>query len=63
MTKTGKLKDEMAKIAFGNLELRYATAEAMLKACKEAGLMFARTGVVGDDLEGAYLCKVEEIEI
>ena len=36
---------------------------ALLEACKESGLKFTKTGVVGDDLEGAYLCKVEEIEL
>ena len=34
----------------------------LLKACKESGLRFTRRGVRGDDLEGACICKVEEIE-
>ena len=44
-------------------ECELAFADQILKASKEAGLMFTRTGVVGDDLEGACICKVEEIEI
>ena len=35
----------------------------ILKACKESGLKFTRTGMRGDDVEGSCLCQVEEIEI
>lgn len=36
--------------------------DGILKACKESGLMFTRKGIKGDDVEGACICKVEEIE-
>ena len=39
------------------------TANRILLKMKEAGLIFARTGVRGDDLEGASICKFEEIDI
>ena len=39
------------------------TIERILQECKDAGLKFTKTGVVGDDIEGACLCKVEEIEV
>lgn len=42
---------------------RYALIQGTLKACKEDGLMFTRTGMRGDDVEGSCLCQVEEIEV
>lgn len=34
-----------------------------LQVGKEEGLKFTKVGVRGEDLEGAYICQVEEIEI
>ena len=75
MTKTGKLGEKIARIIWcmqhgknewidsGERKPHLEIAVQILKACKDSGLMFTRTGVVGDDLEGACICKVEEIEI
>ena len=35
----------------------------ILQVCKDSGLKFTEVGVRGDALEGACICKVEEIEI
>ena len=74
MTKTEKLRERIIETyelvsRQANLaglhpqEFKEKLSDQILKACKESGLMFTQTGVRGDDLEGAYLCKVEEIEI
>jgi len=46
-----------------NQEIFEPLAKSFLQACKEAGLVFAEVGVKGNNLEGACICKVEEIEI
>jgi len=37
-------------------------SKLILKACKKAGLKFTEVGVKGN-LEGACICKVEEIDV
>lgn len=71
MTKTEELKKRLSDVSTenggrnGNVKSFLSPYEIkqILKACKESGLKFTRTGVRGDDLEGACVCQVEEIDV
>ena len=62
MTQTEKLRAEIFKALEDNA-WETDQIDAILESCKKSGLKFTQVGVVGDDLEGAYICKLEEIEL
>ena len=64
-SKTRELREKIDGVMIAAVGPSWAGYETdqILKACKESGLMFTKTGIKGDELEGACICKVEEIEV